>query len=56
MQIGGDIMKKQKSAVMNLILVLCIVVGIITIALFTADQMGFFQGEPTQEIKAEAYW
>ena len=53
MQIGGDIMKKQKSAVMNLILVLCIVVGIITIALFTADQMGFFQGEPKQEIKAE---
>ena len=46
-------MKKQKSAVMNLILVLCIVVGIITIALFTADQMGFFQGEPKQEIKAE---
>ena len=38
---------------MNLILVLCIVVGIITIALFTADQMGFFQGEPKQEIKAE---
>ncbi len=53
MQIGGEIMKKQKSAVMNLILVLCIVVGIITIALFTADQMGFFQGEPKQEIKAE---
>lgn len=46
-------MNKQKSAVMNLILVLCIVVGIITIALFTADQMGFFQGEPKQEIKAE---
>ena len=39
---GGDIMNKQKSAVINLILVLCIVVGIITIALFTADQMGFF--------------
>lgn len=46
-------MNKQKSAVINLILVLCIVVGIITIALFTADQMGFFQGEPKQEIKAE---
>lgn len=53
MLIGGDIMNKQKSAVINLILVLCIVVGIITIALFTADQMGFFQGEPKQEIKAE---
>ena len=46
-------MKKQKNAVMNLVLVLCLVIGIITIALFTADQMGVFQGEPKQEIKAE---
>ena len=46
-------MKKQKNAVMNLVLVLCIVIGIITAALFTADQMGVFLGEPKQEIKAE---
>ena len=46
-------MKKQKNAVMNLVLLLGLVIGIITVALFTADQMGVFQGEPKQEIKAE---
>lgn len=53
MQIGGIIMKKQKNAVMNFVLLLCLVIGVITVALFTADQMGLFQGEPKQEIKAE---